>query len=1223
MRILNTALLGGLLLAVRTPAAPADSAGFTRIGAETGIAVTNLLATSRWTTNQIYLNGSGVAAGDLDGDGRPDLLFAGLDNPNTVYRNLGEWHFEDITAATGLALPQLDCTGAALADLDGDGDLDAVLNTVGQGTHILFNDGKTHFSPVAVLNPNRAGMSLALADIDGDGDLDLYLANYRINTIRDDPTANIKGEFIQGKAVVAAYNDRSVTNAELVGRFTFGSNGKILEHGEVDLLVRNDGGGKFTPVPFAEAFFDENGRPLQSLPFDWGLSCMFRDVNGDGAPDLYVCNDFESPDRFWINQGNGKFRAAPARTLRHTSMFSMGVDFADIDRDGLDDFVVVDMLSRFHEKRMLQTGDVPPYRYEPGTSGARLPYSQNTLFLNRGDGTWAEASWLAGLAASEWSWTPAFLDVDLDGYEDLLITTGHQLEMMNVDVIRRGDAIKAEKRLSRLELLQLRQMFPQMNIPNVAFRNESGARFSDASDAWSFNEAAVSHGLALADLDQDGDLDVILNNLNSSASLYRNNASARRVAVRLNGMPPNTRGIGAKLKFSGGPVAQSQEMIAGGRYLSSDDAMRVFACGSNSGPFRLEVTWRNGKITTLEDVRPNQTLVVEESAARAVSTPARAETEPPFFRDVSSLLHHTHTDEFFDDLDRQPLLPMRLSHLGPGVAWHDFDGDGWDDLVVGSGRGGRLAIFQSRSGPASQRVFTPLAEPFLQRPAARDQTTILGLDQILLVGSANYEDGATNGGWTRIYDLNRKVAGENILSPAASTGPMALADVDGDGTLDLFIGGRAIAGRYPEPASSMLLQNAGTRFLPKQRFDQLGLVSGAVFSDLDLDGAPELILACQWGPVRVFRNEQGRFTEATEQLGLAPYLGLWNGVATGDFDNDGRPDIMASNWGLNSRWSEGMSNGARPNAKTTPMLRLYYGDLDQNGVLDLLESRYDARLAREVPLRGLRGMAQALPWLWEQIGTYEKYGLSSLRDIYGARLDRTRALDVTTLVTTLFLNRGHAFEARPLPAAAQMSPAFGVAPGDLDGDGNLDLFLSQNFFATHLEMPRLDAGCGLFLRGDGRGGFTALSPATSGLWIEGEQRGCALADYDHDGRLDLVVTQNSGPTRLYHNERARPGLRITVRGTATNPDGVGSYVRILTGSNDTESIAPAHEIQAGSGYWSQNSRTLVLALPPPIPNAPAPRLLVRRPGTPPAVAPIPPGATRVTVTPDGQFQFER
>ena len=393
--------------------APSGQAGFTPLpSAITGITFTNLVAGERSLTNHILLNGSGVAAGDVDGDGRCDLYFCSVDGPNGLYRNLGDWKFENITARAGLACPGLNATGAVFCDLDGDGDLDLLVNSVGHGTSCFLNDGQGHFREVtreAGLSSRTGSMSMALADIDGDGDLDLYVVNYRTSTMRDGFNLRLKVVQREGKPVITMVNGRPVTEPDLVGRFTIGEAGNIVEHGEADVLYQNEGGGRFRPIPFTGGnFLNEDGLPLSSPPYDWGLSVMFRDLNGDGAPDLYVCNDLDSIDRIWMNAGNGRFQALGKLALRKTSWFSMGVDAADLNRDGFDEIFVADMLSRDHVKRHTQENDHRSLLLPIGKIDNRPGYARNTLFFNQGDGDYSEIAYFSGLAASDWSWSPVF-----------------------------------------------------------------------------------------------------------------------------------------------------------------------------------------------------------------------------------------------------------------------------------------------------------------------------------------------------------------------------------------------------------------------------------------------------------------------------------------------------------------------------------------------------------------------------------------------------------------------------------------------------------------------------------------------------------------------------------------------------------------------------------------------------------------------------------------------
>jgi enediyne biosynthesis protein E4 len=1187
--------------------------GFSRLAGEsTGLTFTNVLSADRQLTNHIYLNGSGVAAGDFDGDGWTDLYFCQIDGPNALYRNLGNWTFENVALAAGVAGANLDSTGAAFADLNSNGRLDLIVNTINQGTHLFWNQGDGTFRPGPVLNLNRAGMSLALADVTGNGALDIYIANYRSTTIRDQPNTRFRINQVAGKMVVLEVNGRPVSEPDLVGRFTMDAAGKILEHGEPDALYLNDGRGGFKLVSFtAGNFLDQTGVALAHPPYDWGLSVMFRDLTGNGLPDLYVANDFESVDRIWLNLGEGRFQAAPPLVLRSSSFFSMGVDAADINQNGHQDIFVVDMLSRSHAMRHYQVAGLEPVQTPVGMIENRPQYARNTLFLNRGDFTFAEVARLSGVEASEWSWSTLFLDVDLDGHPDLLITTGHEYDMMHMDVSIKAEEFKARRRMSVREQLNLRKMFPRLEVPNVAFRNLGNLQFEDASAEWGFDTSGISHGMALADLDNDGDLDVVVNNLNGAAGIYRNESGAPRVAVRLKGLPPNTQGIGAKIRLYHGAVEmQMQEVISGGRYLSGDDPLRVFAAGKAENAMRLEIDWRGGKKSVIEGVKANHLYEIEEAGAVAGSdgsavpaSPAapRAGSAPPIFEDVSHLLKHQHVEEFFDDFARQPLLPRKLSRLGPGIGWHDLDGDGWEELIISSGRGGTLGVFRNDGEGGFERWEGPHL-----RVSGRDQTGVIGLGGTLLAGLSNYEDGNNRGGHIGIYDMAGERSGESILGIEFSTGPLAFGDMSGDGKMELFIGGRVVAGRYPEAAGSLLMRNEGGRFDLVKKWENLGLVSGAVMSDLTGNGRLELVLALEWGPIRVFGMEDNEIQELTEELGLDRYQGWWNGVATGDINGNGRLDIVAGNWGWNSRYR----------ASEEHPWRVYYGDLNGNGVMDVVEGYYNGQMGFEVPDRGYRVVGQALPFVRERVKSFEEYGRAGLQEIYGEALQKAKVLEVTTLSSMVFFNRDGKFEALELPVEAQLAPVYGVCIGDMDGDGHEDIFLSQNFFGVHGEESRLDAGRGLWLRGDGRGGLETVPGQRSGVKVYGEGRGAALGDYDGDGRVDLAVGQNGAETKLYRNVGGRSGLRVRLAGGANNPAGIGASIRLLGGGRK----GAVREVQAGSGYWSQNSAVQVMNLPG---ETAAEQVWVRWPGGKETVSEIPSEAREIVVSEEGQIRRTR
>lgn len=1194
--------------------------GFSLLPAQaTGIAFTNVMPEERHLTNQILLNGSGVAAGDIDGDGRCDLYFCSLTGPNHLFRNRGQLQFEDVPQANGAACDGLNSSGAAFADLDGDGDLDLLVNTLGRGTRVFLNDGKGHFTPAPgneSLNAGRGGTSLALADVDGDGDLDLYIANYRTRTIRDEGNPRLTVKNIDGRPTVTQVNGVSVSDPEWKDRLTFhfGTNeqgrGKVSyeENGEADLLCLNDGHGVFTPVSWTEGRFkDEAGTPLKAPPLDWGLSVLIRDLNGDGFPDIYVCNDFKSPDRIWINDGKGFFQALSTQALRQTSFTSMGVDAADINRDGHIDLFVADMLARDRIKRQTQLN---PLTMDPQPGDPLSPRPQtprNTLFLGRGDGTFAEIAQMAGVDASDWAWAPVFLDVDLDGYEDLILTTGFEREQENIDITNQIEAQKRQQRLSPEAAAKLRRQYPRWPTGVLGYHNQHGARFEDQTKNWGLDTPAVTQGIALADLDNDGDQDVVVNSMNGPALIFRNESVAPRVAVRLKGRGQNSAGVGARIRVVSPALTQQQEIISGGRYLSSDEPQRVFALPTN-GIVSIEITWRSGRTSTLSGIAVNTLYEFNEAEARDDSkplTPADISTKP-WFIPVESAGLPVHRERDFDDFQRQHLLNRKWSTLGPGIAWADVDQDGWEDLLVARGDQKPVSIHLNRSGTAFH-PHTPVP-PILDFPANATAIVSRPTDSnsvVALIGLSHYRDpAAANPLLQEIHFKGNAATSTSIVdSNSASTGPIALGDLDGNGTLVLFTGGRVIPGQYPRSGPSRLWTfQKGAWAIDGERsrlLESAGLVSAALFSDLDGDGFPELILACEWGPIRVFQlSHHGKLAELTGSLGLARYTGWWNGVTVADLDEDGRLDIIASNWGRNTPFER---------YRRHP-IRLYHGDLDQDGVEDLIESVYDESMREWVPTQPFFMMGEVYPFLQERFPSHDAYAHATVGQILGDRLGRMTVLEATHLESTVFMNRGNHFEAQSLPDDAQRAPAFGIAVGDFNGDGHEDLFLAQNFFQYAPEISRSDAGRGLCLRGDGQGRFSPLTGKESGVMLYGEQRAAAVADYDHDGRLDLVVTQNGGATVLFKNSNATPGLRIRLQGPPGNPDGIGAVIQLGRDS----AWGPAREVHAGSGYWSQDAPTQIMTL-----AQPANRIRVRWPGGKTTESSLPVNAMSIRVNTDG------
>ena len=1141
----------------RPLAVDGGEAGFTSVPPSwSGVDFANALQDSSFIENQMRANGSGVAAGDVNGDGRPDIYVARLEGPNALYLNLGDWRFRETAAESGVAAGDRFSTGATLADVDGDGDLDLIVTSIEGPKSLFLNDGTGRFAeaPEAGLLDSRGGMSSALADIDGDGDLDLYLTRYKSRSVLD----LFPGDEVAFPNTVR----RAGREFEVVERFAdhyelaWRADGVVrLEKGEVDELYLNEftegegdaggGGGEsggFRHVPFSSgAFLDAGGTPLEAAPTEWGLAARFGDLDGDGDPDLYVANDLHSPDRLWVNRGDGTFRPPPPHALPTTSASSMAVDFSDVDRDGDADVFVLDMLAR--DSRARKTQD-PVSRVEhtpPGEAAGAQQVNRNTLLANRGDGTWAEIGRQAGVEASGWSWSALFLDVDLDGFEDLLIPNGHIRDLMDADTqISIREAGLSGERESTL-------LYRPLPLHNVAFRNLGGAGFEEVGRAWGVApEPDVSHGAALADFDGDGDLDAVVNRLGNPALLLRNDAAAPRLAVRLRGEAPNTAGVGATvwLEVPGLP-RQTKEVAAGGGYLSGSEALVSFAMG-DAAEGTLGADWRGGGRSVVRVDGANRLYEVfetEASEGAETGTPAPA---PVLFRNDEGTL-------------------VRVALAGPRA-------------------------------PVDQTAVIPL-------PAGDTARVLLGLSsyeappaevaQVPAVVSAEWPGEAMTG--VAVTPVNRGVA----PGSSGSVGPLAVADYDLDGRLDLFAGSRVMPGGYPLSGPSRVFRGRpGGGFEEDRRdvavFERLGMVTGAVFTDYDVDGDPDLAVSIEWGPVRLLRNDRGRFTDVTEEVGLGEHPGRWNGVSAGDFDGDGRPDLVAVAWGDNTEY------GPTPGAP----LELHFGDVDRNGTLDLVEAQRDERIGATAPLAALGRLAEHIPPVGGRMPTRAAYAEADVAEALGAWPEGR--LEAGELRHMVFLNRGDRFEAAPLPREAQQAPSLGVLVADANGDGREDLFLSQNFFATDEDTPRYDAGRGLWLEGDGRGGFRPVPGQESGVAAYGDQRGAAAADIDGDGRLDFVLGINGGAARLFRGAGTSPGLRVRVAGTAENRHGIGAVLRVVY----ADGLGPAREVRAGSGTGSHDDPVQILGL-----SGDPLAIEVRWPGGAVERVEVPAGAREVTIGP--------
>ncbi|MBT5926528.1 MAG: VCBS repeat-containing protein [Verrucomicrobia bacterium] len=1077
--------------------------GFTQLpSSDTGIRFINKLAGDAFLTDAVAHNGSGVALGDVNQDGWVDVYLCNLQGPNQLYLNQGNWKF--LEKEMGLAsCAKQRSTAASLVDLDGDQDLDLLVNGIATGTRLFLNDGQGSFheSNQSGLSKTASPSSMAVADIDQDGDLDLYCAHYIDVMHIADPTTDYALSNRNGQYVVTHVNGEPTTIPRLKNRFMVSKSGRLRELPETDGLYLNNGQGQFKPIQFLKGTFNsQNGKPVQP-PRDWSLAVMFRDLNQDGSPDIYVCTDNASPDRIWINNGNGTFNALPPSGIRHTSRSSMGMDAADINRDGIDDFFVVDMFARSHEKRMTQlakqhsSSDIIQHIY------GQPRYNRNTLFVGREDGTFSETALMAGVAATDWSWCPVFLDVDLDGYEDLLVTNGFSFDVMDQDS---QDQLRTMQ-LSKFDRKRSRQFHPPFITKNASFRNLGDGTFKPTDEAWGFDIQGISYGMAIGDLDNDGDLDAFINQLNEEALVLRNDCTSPRVKVSLEGPTLNPQGIGASIRLVNQSLTQSQTMHAGGRYLSSDEPSRVFAVkGKASESTNLEVTWPNQRVTVIPDIEANRHYVVRYSEKDPITAQNTSKIELTLFEDASHLLNFKHQASA-RPTPMQPAENRMVEPNAPSICWLDINKDGWEDLWVSGGFGQTPGMFINQEGNA----FKPLVSQPKQRDALGAATAWhdgLGQAYWLVAASHRLTDPKRTSA-VLMFNGHSTEPHKILETDKGGIGSLSVADFDLDGDLDLFIGSTSAFGRYPEPANSQIwinqngtLQKSETLSMP---FASIGHINGSVFFDLDEDERPDLALATEWGSIQVFQNLETGFVNRTSSMGLAPHRGWWTSIDSGDFNGDGRMDLVAGNRGLNTEMTLNQS----------PQFRIWYGDNDKNGTMETLESWFKA--GNWFPVANRTQLSATFPNLPQDIPTHGQFSKTTVNLVLGGRSNEFNHLEANVFESSVFLNRSNGFLRVPLPSSTQESPVYSVRVGDVNGDQAPDIFIGQNKFPKNLDITRYDNGQGFWLLGNANGTFRSLGSKTSGIHVLGEIRDSTLNDFNKDRKPDMTIIQNNGELRLF------------------------------------------------------------------------------------------------------------
>ena len=1093
---------------------------FTRLpSSATGVRFENRLApTSAFNvfTYRNYLNGGGAAVGDLTGDGLPEIVLTANEGGPTLYLNQGKFAFRDITSASGLATTKGSwTTGVALADVDGDGRLDIYLSKAGAGdaasraNELWINQG-----PDASGIPRFREMAqqygvadegyttqAAFLDYDGDGDLDLFVLN---NSPRPANSFNLRNTRME----------RS-------------------EYGGAK-LYRNDG-GHFTDVSVAAG--------IRSPEMAFGLGIAVADVNGDGRPDIYVSNDFFERDYLYVNEGNGTFSEALDRQMPVISYFSMGLDVADVDNDGWPDVYTTDMLpeDEVRLKTTTQFEDWDAYQTKV-RNGFHHQSMRNMLQRNNRDGTFSDIGQLAGVSRTDWSWSALIADLDLDGRKDIFVTNGIAKDLTSQDFVAYLGSEQTMRAVtnngrSRADFAKLLGAMTATPLSNYSFHNTSGIRFTNEAKSWGLDTPSFSSGAAYGDLDGDGALDLVVNNIDQEAFVYRNNARALHPAnhflrVRLAGGAKNRFGVGARVTLYAGDDLFMQDESPVRGFQSSVDYVLGFGLGAHATVDSLRVRWPDGRVSALRAVATNALVTVRQDSA-TVTPPARIAPVSTPLTDVTarSALDFVHHENDFVDFNREELIPKMLSTEGPIVAVGDVNGDGLDDAYIGGAKeqAGRLFL-QRRDGTfaaSDTSVFVPDAISEDVGAVFFDANGDGRPDLYVVSGGNEYSDGAP-ALQDRLY-LNdgrghlRKSL-DALPAETSSGSRVVAADYDGDGAVDLFVGGRVEPWRYGVHPRSLLLKNDGRghfRNVTAQlapELERVGMVTDAVWRDVDGDRRLDLVVVGEWMPITIFRNMGGGRLQKIAVPGLEKSNGWWNRIIAGDFTGHGRVDFVVGNLGENGRLQ----------ASAREPVTMYVKDFDDNGSFEQILATYSGGKSYPMTLRD--DLLRTLPAMRQRFPTYKSYAGKTVEEIFTpAELSGARVERAYTFATSLVRNDGGGhFTLVPLPDEAQLAPVYGLLASDVDRDGHTDLLMAGNFDGFRPEIGRMAASFGLLLRGTGSGTFTPVRAPESGFMVPGQSRDIQRLR-TASGELYIVSRNNDRPLLFRAEPGGRP-LASAVRG---------------------------------------------------------------------------------------------